>query len=204
VSEKELDNGTATPSPLPVTEQAKPWNQKFGMKHFVSLSFALGLTALIYLYHDQLEDLQHFAYAGAFLAMLIGNATVILPVPGLIIVYLLGETLNPILLGLAAGSGAALGELTGYLAGYGSSALIDNTKLYGRIKGWMERHGLIVITLLAAVPNPAFDMAGIIAGSMRIKWWQFLLAALVGKIIQATLIAIAGDLSIGWVRGFLE
>jgi uncharacterized membrane protein YdjX (TVP38/TMEM64 family) len=188
----------------PVNEPIKPWHQQFGIKHVVSLTFAIGLSVLIYLNYNRLGDLQHLAYAGAFLAMLIGNATVILPVPGLIIVYILGGTLNPFLLGLAAGPGAAIGEMTGYLTGYGGSALIDNTRLYARIKGWMEKYGLVVISLLAAVPNPAFDMAGIVAGSLRVKWWQFLIAAMIGKTIQATLIALAGDLSIGWVKGFLE
>jgi uncharacterized membrane protein YdjX (TVP38/TMEM64 family) len=197
-SEIEADNA------LPVSEKAKPWHQQFGLKHFISLAFALGLSAFIYFNYNRLGDLQHFAYAGAFFAMLIGNATVILPVPGLIIVYVLGGTLNPFLLGLAAGPGAALGEMTGYLTGYGGSALIDNTKLYARIKGWMEKHGLIVIAIMAAIPNPAFDMAGIVAGSLRVKWWQFLIAAMIGKTVQATLIALAGALSIGWVKGFLE
>jgi uncharacterized membrane protein YdjX (TVP38/TMEM64 family) len=187
-----------------ITEQSSSEPQRFGWKHVVSLSFAVGISLLIFFYYEQLGDLQELAYAGAFLAMLIGNATVILPVPGLIIVYLLGGTLNPILLGLAAGPGAALGEMTGYFAGYGGSALIDNLKLYTRIKGWMEKYGLVVISILAAIPNPAFDMAGIIAGSMRLKWWQFLLAAAVGKTVQATLIALAGSLSIGWIRGFLD
>lgn len=188
----------------PIAEKPSSEPQRFGWKHVASLSFAIGVTLLIFFYHEQLGDLQHFAYAGAFLAMLIGNATLILPVPGLIIVYLLGGTLNPFLLGLAAGPGAALGELTGYFAGYGGSALIDNLGLYNRIKGWMEKYGLIVISILAAIPNPAFDMAGIIAGSMRLKWWQFLLAAVIGKTVQATFIALAGSLSIGWIRGFLE
>ncbi len=178
--------------------------QKFGWKHVLSLSVAVIVTVSIVLFYDKLGDLQHLAYGGAFLAMLIGNATVILPVPGLIIVYVLGGALNPLLLGLAAGPGAALGEMTGYFAGYGGSALIDNMKLYHRIRGWMERYGLIVITLLAAIPNPVFDMAGIVAGSLRLKWWQFLLAAWIGKTIQAVLIACAGALSIGWVRGLLN
>jgi uncharacterized membrane protein YdjX (TVP38/TMEM64 family) len=188
----------------PANEKSMPWNQQFGIKHVVSLAFAIGLSVLIYLNYDRLGDLKEFAYLGAFIAMLVGNATVILPVPGLIIVYILGGTLNPFLLGLAAGPGAAIGEMTGYLTGYGGSALIDNTRLYARIKGWMEKYGLVVISLLAAIPNPAFDMAGIVAGSLRVKWWQFLIAAAIGKTIQATLIALAGYLSIGWVRGFLD
>jgi membrane protein YqaA with SNARE-associated domain len=178
--------------------------QKFGWKHVLSLSVAVAATAGIVLFYDKLGSFQHLAYGGAFLAMLIGNATVILPVPGLIVIYVLGGTLNPLLLGLAAGPGAALGEMTGYFAGYGGSALIDNMKLYHRIRGWMERYGLLVIVLLSAIPNPVFDMAGIVAGSLRLKWWQFLLAAWIGKTIQALLIAYAGALSIGWVQGLLN
>jgi membrane protein YqaA with SNARE-associated domain len=179
-------------------------SQKFGWKHVLSLSVAVAATAGIVLFYDKLGNFQHLAYGGAFLAMLIGNATVILPVPGLIVVYVLGGTLNPLLLGLAAGPGAALGEMTGYFAGYGGSALIDNMKLYHRIRGWMEKYGLLVIVVLSAIPNPVFDMAGIVAGSLRLKWWQFLIAAWIGKTIQALLIAYAGSLSIGWVRGLLN
>lgn len=189
----------------PPTEQpTAPEKPRLEWKHVVSLSFAIGISLLIFLYHEQLGDLKHFAYAGAFVAMLIGNATVILPVPGLIIVYLLGSELNPLLLGLSAGPGAALGEMTAYFAGYGGSALIDNMKVYQQVKKWMERYGIVVITIMAAIPNPVFDMAGIVAGSLKLKWWQFLLAATVGKIIQCILIALAGSLSIGWVRGFLD
>jgi membrane protein YqaA with SNARE-associated domain len=167
----------------------EPKNTRLELKHILSLGFAVGISLLIFIYHKQLGDLQHFAYAGAFVAMLIGNATVILPVPGLIIVYLLGGTLNPLLLGLSAGPGAALGEMTGYFAGYGGSAIIDNLKVYHTIKRWMEKYGLIVIAVLAAIPNPVFDMAGIIAGTLKLKWWQFLLVAMVGKTIQALMIA---------------
>jgi uncharacterized membrane protein YdjX (TVP38/TMEM64 family) len=179
-------------------------DQSFDLKHVLSILFAVGVTALIFIFRDHLRNLVHLAYAGAFLAMLVGNATVILPVPGLIFVFALGATLNPLLVGLIAGPGAALGELTGYLAGYGGSAVIDNAKFYHRIKGWMERHGVIVITLLAAFPNPLFDMAGIVAGAMRVKWWQFLIAAWIGKTIQGVLVAYAGALSLGWVEQFLR
>ncbi len=185
---------------LPAQAEAEP----FGLKHALMIAFAVGITLAIYLFRDRLRELQHLAYAGAFLAMLLGNATIILPVPGLIFVFALGGALNPLLVGLVAGPGAALGELSGYLAGYGSSAVIDNWNWYRRIRGWMEHYGLLVITLLAAIPNPAFDLAGIVAGSMRFKWWQFLLAAWVGKTIQGIAVAYAGALSLGWVEQLLR
>jgi uncharacterized membrane protein YdjX (TVP38/TMEM64 family) len=185
-------------------KQVAPSDQSFGWKHVLAICFALGITLVIFLFRDRLRDLEHLAYPGAFLAMLVGNATLILPVPGLIFVFALGGTLNPLLVGLAAGPGAALGEMTGYLAGFGGSAIIDDLKLYRAIKGWMERYGLFVIIVLSFIPNPLFDMAGMVAGAMRIKWWQFLLAAWIGKTVQALFVAYAGALSLGWVERLLE
>lgn len=178
--------------------------QKFGWRHAASILFAVSVTVLIFVFRDRLLDLDELAYAGAFLSMLIGNATLLLPVPGLIFVFALGGTLNPLLIALVAGPGAALGEMSGYLAGYGGSAVIDNLGVYRRFKGWMEQYGLAAIAVLAAIPNPLFDMAGIVAGSMRFKWWQFLIAAWIGKTFQALLIAYAGALSLGWVEQLLR
>ncbi len=177
--------------------------QSFTWRHALAISFAAAITALIVIFQEQLRQLEKLSYAGGFLAMLIGNATIILPVPGLILIFALGRALNPLLVGLIAGPGAALGEMSGYLAGYGGSAIIDDFNLYHRIRRWMERYGPIVISLLAAIPNPAFDMAGIVAGSMRIEWWKFLIAAWIGKTIQAVLVAYAGALSLRWVEQFL-
>jgi len=184
----------ATPEAPPQTQQP------FGWRHALAILFAIGITTVIFLLRDHLAALEHFAYLGAFLIMLVGNATLILPVPGLIFVFALGGTLNPLLVGLAGGVGAALGELTGYAAGYGGSAVIDNFRLYRTFESWMRRYGLAVVTVLAVIPNPLFDMAGIVAGASRVKWWQFLLAAWIGKTIQATMIAAAGALSLGWVE----
>jgi uncharacterized membrane protein YdjX (TVP38/TMEM64 family) len=193
----------ATEPPLDDSQPTPP-REKFGWKHVISILFAVGVTLAIFLLKDRLQELEELAYGGAFLAMFFGNATIILPVPGLIFVFALGHSLNPLLVGLVAGPGAALGEMTGYLAGFGSSAVIDNFRLYHRIRGWMEKYGIVVIAALAAIPNPAFDMAGLVAGSMRLKWWQFLLAAAVGKTIQGIAVAYAGALSLGWVERLLD
>lgn len=180
-------------------------DQKFGWRHALSLLFAVAVSIAIYALREQIAQFKELAYLGAFLVMLLGNATIVLPVPGLTFVFAMGGSgsLSPVLLGLAAGPGAALGELTGYAAGYGGSAVIDNLALYRRLEAWMHRFGPVVISLLAAVPNPLFDMAGVVAGGLRMKWWQFLLAAWIGKTLQGVLVAYAGALSWDWVARLL-
>ena len=60
-----------------------------------------------------------FGYLGVFLASLIGSATIILPVPSFALVIAAGSQLDPLWVGVISGTGAAIGELTGYGLGYG-------------------------------------------------------------------------------------
>ncbi len=163
------------------------------------LLLVVAISAAVFALSDQIKKLQTFGYLGAFVVMLVGNATIILPAPGLTIVFALGSVLNPVLVGLAAGAGAALGELTGYLAGFSGRAAIENYAIYRRFERWMQRHGLFALLVLATIPNPFFDIAGVIAGALRFAWWRFLLVAWCGKTAQGILVALAGNASAYWV-----
>jgi len=162
------------------------------------------VTAAIVLNQDRLSDLAAFGYVGAFLVMALSNATVILPAPGLIFIFALGSSLHPLQIGLFAGAGAALGELTGYIAGYSGADIAQSTAIVARIRTWMERRGLWTIFFLSAIPNPVFDIAGILAGASRVPLWRFMGVALAGKIVQSSAIALAGSLSLSWVQRLLS
>ena len=158
----------------------------------LALVLSVAITAVVVIYRDQLADAATYGYLGIFVVSLVGNATVVFPVPSLVTVFAGGAALNPLLVGLVAGVAEPLGELTGYLAGYGGSAIIENQKMYDRLVNWMERHGYLTVFILSAIPNPVFDLAGIAAGALRFPVWKFLLAAWMGKTIKTTLIAFAG------------
>lgn len=154
--------------------------------------FVIGLSALIFVYSDQLVRLRAYGYSGLFLLNLLTSATLILPAPGIALAFAAGASLNPFLVGLAVGAGSALGELTGYLAGYSGRGIVESDPQYERVHRWMVTRGLWVIFVLSIVPNPLFDVAGITAGAMRMPIWKFLGATLPGKVIKATLLALAG------------
>jgi membrane protein DedA with SNARE-associated domain len=168
------------------------------------LAFVVGITLLITLNRERMGDFEALGYAGAFFAMLISNATLILPAPGLIIVFALGSSLNPALVGLAGALGATIGELTGYITGYSGLAILENTGVAQRIHQWMNRNGSLTIFALSIFPNPFFDLAGVMAGAGRMPVWKFLLFAFLGKTIQSTTIALAGALSLNWVEQWLR
>lgn len=164
----------------------------------------VGITVYVYSIRDRVEEFAELGFFGAFLIMLIANATVILPAPGLAVIFAMGGVLSPLGVGLSAGLGGALGEVTGYLAGYSGQAAVENTQTYQRLLPWVQKYGAWVILLLSAFPNPFFDAAGIAAGIAKIPIWQFLLACWVGVTIKTLIFAYAGAYSLDWVARLYE
>ena len=89
-----------------------------------------------------------------------------------------GGALNPLGVGLAIGTGAAVGELVGYLAGVGGHGLIADNSAYQRVSGYMKRYGMWAVFGLAVIPNPLFDIVGIVSEVLRIPVWRFFFACL--------------------------
>ena len=157
----------------------------------------------IILLRDRLVEYERYGYLGVFITTLVGSATVVLPVPGLAIVYVGGSIWNPILVGMVAGLGDAMGEATGYLAGYAGQGLLENQTLYLRFENWMQRNGFLAILVLSAIPNPFFDLAGIAAGASGFPGRWFFLAAWIGKTIKDVTFALAGYYSISFFANLL-
>ena len=155
----------------------------------VAVLVALG--AAIY-FRDRLQELEKYGYAAVFLVGLVSNATLILPVPGLAVSSVMGGVFNPWIVGIVGGVGQALGELTGYMAGYSGQTWMDENPVYDRLTRWMQQYGALTIFVLAIIPNPIFDVGGIIAGALRLPLWRFLASCTAGKVIKNILFALAG------------
>ena len=170
----------------------------------LALAAVIGITVYIYSIRERVDEFAAYGYPGIFLVMLMANATVIIPAPGVAVVFAMGSVFNPILVALAAGTGGAIGELSGYLAGFSGQAIVENTQTYDRISPWVQKYGVWAILVLSAIPNPFFDLAGIAAGVAKIPVWKFLLFCWAGQIIKMTMFAYAGAYSIDWMAGFYK
>jgi len=168
----------------------------------IAIVIVITLTVWRMADEDKLGQLVRWGYPGVFLISFLGNATVILPAPSLAVVFAMGGVLNPVLVGLAAGPGEALGELTGYLAGYSGRAVVENRPMYERLSRWMQRNGALTVFLLSFVPNPFFDLAGIAAGVLHYPISRFLFFCWLGKSIKTTLFAFAGAYSLEFFGRF--
>ena len=99
----------------------------------IALRVALGLivlaiTVLLILNRDKVQALQQYGYVGIFLFSVLSNATIIFPLPGVVFTTAMGAVFNPLWVALAAGAGAAIGELSGYLAGVSGQIFLQNTE----------------------------------------------------------------------------
>jgi len=166
-------------------------------------SLAVPILALLNYEAIASYEWKSMGYFGVFLVMLISDASIIFPLPGLAIATVLGAFSNPLIVAVAGGVGGTIGELTGYFAGYGGSIIADGKRkeMYEKIKGKLaERHaGVIAIFTLAAIPNPFFDIAGLAAGAIRYPLWKFLLACSLGKIIKIAMFAYFGLFAIDFI-----
>jgi membrane protein YqaA with SNARE-associated domain len=166
----------------------------------VGLLLVIGIIVGVFLFYrsypERIEALQGYEYLGVFLISVILNATVVLPAGNFLVVATMGAVLpSATLVGLAGAIGAAIGELTGYAAGYSGQAIVSRQRVYTRLKGWVERWGMLTIFIFAIVPL-VFDLVGIAAGVIRFPLWKFFLACWAGRAILYLVIAWGGAL--GW------
>lgn len=158
-----------------------------------------------------LDLVNTFGLLGVFLGSLIGSASILFPVPSFIFVITAGTIMNPLLVGIVAGFGAAMGEMVGYAVGlgihHGHKRIRKKRTGKGEplkiIKSWFRRKlGFYIILLFAASPLPD-DVIGIFCGIIRYDARKFFLAMLIGKIALGLFLAYAGFYGLRVARGFL-
>jgi len=162
----------------------------------VVIAVVAGVFYLYQAHPGKINELQQFGYLGAFIISVTLNATLVLPAGNFVVMAAFGATLpSATLVGLVGGLGAAIGEITGYVAGYSGQSMIQRRKVYQRLERWVKRWGTLTIFLLSIAPL-FFDLAGLAAGALRFPFWKFFIATWLGRTILYIGIAWAG--AMGW------
>lgn len=155
----------------------------------LGLLLVIAITAGIICFYRQypggIEALKGYTYLGAFVISVTFNATLVLPAGNMLILIALGANMpmpTPIVIGLIGGAGAAIGEITGYVAGRSGRGLVARSQMYGRVEAWLHRWGNITVLVFSMVPF-VFDLVGITAGALRFPFWRFLVFCWLGRTI---------------------
>ena len=179
--------------------EKRDWLKKRGIP-LVALLLVIAITVGIFYFYrsapNRIDQLKGYGYLGAFLISLTLNATLILPAGNILVLSVLGAVLpSAVIVGLVGGAGAAIGEITGYMAGYSGRGLAERSNIYKRVENWMRRWGTLTIFVMSVVPF-VFDLTGIAAGVLRFPFWKFFLLCWLGRTILYVGVALAG--AWGW------
>ena len=179
-------NKSETPAPL----VQKSWLKRnfLAVMMFV---LVLAVTIALFVLRNEIVKLGNYGYLGTFVLSVATNATILLPMPSILMILPLGATFNPLYIGLAAVIGGAIGEMTAYVVGYAGRGIWNNNPNYIKAVGWLKKWGMLVVFVFSVTPMP-LDIMGIAAGNLRLPAWKFFLPCLPGKIIKYIILAYVG------------
>jgi membrane protein YqaA with SNARE-associated domain len=151
-----------------------------------------------------------YGYFGIFLISLFGAMSVFFPIPYTVVIFALGGlkvegawVFEPLWIAVAAGTGSALGEFSGYLIGFGGRKAISEKykKKMDFLMRVFKKFGAIVIFLFALTPLPD-DLLFIPLGVMRYGIIRAFIPALIGKFLMNLIVAYSGRFSLQFIRDF--
>lgn len=179
--------------------KSRKWAYALGIIGIIAT--ILMMIAIIY-YRDELNNLQHYGYIGAFIISILGGATIIIPVPMLAVVFALGSAMSSpwtaALLAISAALGELIGAITIYMTGHGAGRVLVDSKhgrvqrAYEKMLGLMERRGPLTLFIVASVVNPFFYPAALAAGALRFGMKKYIIIVLAGKLIKCATVVYVG------------
>lgn len=172
------------------------------LRHHVLTTIAwIGVFVLSFLvvgiaiyFKDQLSQFRALGLFGIFLANLLGSAIPFVPIPGITTVIAGGILYSPVLVALLATVGAIIGDVFCYFIGLSGERLFikEEHGYYKHLVLHMKKYGWLVIFIFAFVPNPVFDVVGVVAGLLNYSVKKFLLWLFIGRLGRNLLLAFFG------------
>ena len=126
-------------------------SRRVSLPVLIAACFPLLLGSALFYFREPLTDLGNWGYPGIFLVQLVDSSVMFIPTPGQAYTFAMGVDLNPFLLGVMGGVGAALGELTGYFVGTKARHVLRGGHLYKRFFTLSRRFGAWL-----CLPSPSF------------------------------------------------
>jgi membrane protein YqaA with SNARE-associated domain len=153
----------------------------------LGFGFAYLLGYLMTYFNIPLDKFATTAYLVVFVVTLLSNAAIFVPVFFHVsIMMAAAKYWNPALIALAASVAGALGEITGYYAGYWGKRIahLENAPGYDRLVSWMKKYGPWGIFIVSVQPILPVDVAGLLAGASKLPVWKFLVPCWAGKLCK--------------------
>jgi uncharacterized membrane protein YdjX (TVP38/TMEM64 family) len=189
-------------------------------RYIAGIAFVAGIVVacILLVYHWELVlRFEEYGYLGLFFMAMASGFSIPLPVPYMVFTFTLGGVLEPILVGLATGTGLGVGGTLLYLTGRGGRRLFPQFSITDpadeayssrwarflrrikmhRVMHFAERRGTLAVFVLSVLPNPFFTPMAISMGTMRFRMVKFFFACWAGQTAKAIAIAYSGYFGLG-------
>jgi membrane protein YqaA with SNARE-associated domain len=175
----------------------------------LAAAMAIGMFLILQLYPPiDVELVRKIGYPALIIAGVVSGLTFFLPIPVLPLVFAVSGVADPVMAAAVAASSMTAGMMGTYLIGRHRASLPRKFLQDGngfaavwarRAERWLEGPTIISSFLLALVPNPIYDFAGVIAGSVKVPCLKFLFGTFAGKVAQTAVVAALGYFASGYI-----
>lgn len=169
-------------------------NKAYALSIFL-LSIALSIA--FFVFRDYFREASSFGLLGIFVVNFVSSATFFVSAPAFLTIISGGNLYSPILVAIIAAAGACLGDMLGFAFGHSGRRLtkkkLDKHKTIKFLEKHFHRHGVLIIFLLAVIPNPFFDAIGILAGVLNYSPIRFFAIMIVGRFLRYWALAQVGS-----------
>jgi membrane protein YqaA with SNARE-associated domain len=161
------------------------------------ITVALISGVLLWRLMVQGDSLGQLGLIGVLIAAMLSHLTVVARDMFIPLFLPLASVYHPVILGTAAGTGAAIGEVTTYFLGWGvAESLEEMSDAEDRIAQWINKYGLWAVLLVALTPLPDTPIV-ILAGSRKLPFGKLAVVEVIGKSILYSVGALMGGLVYG-------
>ena len=159
--------------------------------------FLVAFNIAVYLAPIDYGAFTSFAYVGVFVVTFLANALIAIPIPYIPIVAHIGATAGlPWLVVVLGALASVLGESVAFLAGRAEEGLVSEHPIYKRVHRVAERPVLAgaMLFAFAVPPNPIFDVAGLAAGAVGVRYRVFFISVFAARLIRLAVIVWLGTM----------
>ena len=159
------------------------------------LAALIGVNVLFLVVPIDYRALGMLAYPGVFIVCFIANATTFVPIPYIPVVMHVARTADLVWLVVVLGAlGSVLGESVAFAVGRAGERLAEESQRWRRLERFFAKPWLAGLSLfvLAVPPNPLFDVAGLAAGALGVRYAVFFSAVFVARCIRLAAVAWLG------------
>ncbi len=140
------------------------------------------------------ESLGQIGLGSIFVVSMVSHLTVVARDMFIPMYLPLASIYHPLALGLSAGIGAAIGEVTTYLLGWGvAESIRDQEGEDNRLARWIKKYGLWAVLLVAVTPLPDTPII-LLAGSNKLPFVKLFIVECIGKTALYTVGAVVGGI----------